>query len=94
MRRFFQDDVPCTSIFVNNFPPDVTAEKLEEAFSRFGVVKGGAKGVNLKNQRGKDSFAFVEFEEAAAVQAAIEGQVLISGQQVRVAVSDSLLQLT
>ena len=80
--RYFQDDVPCTSIFVRDFPADVTPEKLVEAFSRFGNVKRGTQGVNLKNQRGKDSFAFVEFEEAAAVQAAIEGQVLINGQQV------------
>lgn len=35
---FFQDDVPCTSIFVREFPQDVTPEKLEEAFSRFGKV--------------------------------------------------------
>ena len=80
--RFFQDDVPCTSIFVRDFPPDVTPEKLEEAFSRFGTVKGGTRGISLKNQRGKDGIAFVEFEEAAAVQAAIEGQVIINGQQV------------
>lgn len=80
--RYHAEDAPCTAVFVRDFPADVTPEKLEEAFTRFGAVKNGVKGVNLKTQRGKDSFAFVEFEEASAVPAAIEGQVLIGGQQV------------
>ncbi|KAK9810944.1 hypothetical protein WJX73_010835 [Symbiochloris irregularis] len=82
--QYHAEDAPCTAVFVRDFPPDITAEKLEEAFTRFGTVKNGVKGVNLKTQRGKDSFAFVEFEEASAVPAAIEGQVLIGGQQLTV----------
>ena len=78
----YAEDVPTTSIFVRQLPAEVTREKLEEAFQRFGPIKGGLAGVDLRVQRGKDSFAFIEFEEAAARQAAMEGSVLVDGQKV------------
>lgn len=72
-----------TSIFVRDLPEGMTPEKLEAAFSRFGKVKGGAAGVNLKQQKGKEDFAFIEFEEAATMQAAIDAEVVIEGRKVR-----------
>ena len=66
-----------TSIFVRQLPEGVTQEKLEEAFARFGSIKN----VSLRQQpKGKGDFAFVEFEEAAAMQAAIEAKVIIEGR--------------
>ena len=68
-----------TSIFVRQLPEGVTQEKLEEAFARFGSIKN----VSLRQQpKGKGDFAFVEFEEAAAMQAAIEAKVIIDGRTV------------
>lgn len=77
------DDSVTTSIFVRDFPEGVTPEKLEAAFSRFGPIRGGVQGINLRQQKGKEDFAFVEFEELAAMQASIEGQVIIDGKTVR-----------
>ncbi|KAK9811534.1 hypothetical protein WJX72_005492 [[Myrmecia] bisecta] len=81
---YFQEDVPCTSIFVRDLPADVTPEKLEAAFARFGTVKDGLRGISLKVQKGKDTFAFVEFTEAGAMQAAIDATVIIDGQKASV----------
>ena len=81
--RYFAEEAPITSVFVRDLPADITAEKIEEAFARFGAVRNGVRGVSLKFQKGKDNFAFVEFEEAAAMHAAIEGNVLIDGQKAR-----------
>ena len=78
----FPEENLASSIFVRDLPEGITSEKMEEAFSRFGPVKNGVQGVNLKQQKGKEDFAFVEFEEAAAMQAAIEGQVIIDGKTV------------
>ena len=78
----FPEENLASSIFVRDLPEGITAEKMEEAFSRFGPIKNGVQGVNLKQQKGKEDFAFVEFEEAAAMQAAIEGQVIIDGKTV------------
>ena len=72
-----------TSIFVRQLPPEVTAEQIEQTFARFGPVKGGPRGVNIKGTKGRDIFAFVEFEEAGAMQAAMEGTVEMEGQRVR-----------
>lgn len=68
-------------MFVRNLPQDVTEEKLEAVFKELGALRG-PKPINLKIQKGKESFAFVDFEDSAAQQAAITGPVFIDGHQV------------
>ena len=82
-RRFFTRDEgpPGTSIFVRNLPESVTTEKLVEVFGKYGALRG-AQPVSLKKQKEKDTFAFVDFQEPAAKQAAIAGPVTLDGQQV------------
>ena len=64
---------------MRSLPEGTTQEKLEEAFARFGNIKN----VSLKQQpKGKGDFAFVEFEEVAAMQAAIQAKVIIDGKTV------------
>jgi RNA recognition motif-containing protein len=83
LRRYYsRDELPGTSVFVRNLPQDVTEEKLEAAFKDIGALRG-PKPINLKIQKGKESFAFVDFEDSAAQQAAIAGPILVDGHQVR-----------
>lgn len=62
-----------TNLFVKNFGPDVTEEKVEEVFSKFGKISsrkvmmgGGEDGSKSKG------FGFVAFEDSAAARAAVE----------------------
>lgn len=79
-----------TSIFVRNLPDDITAEKLQEVFSEFGTIKNGLQGINLKQQKHRSGgasgsdFAFVDFEEQSAMQAAIAAKVVIDDKPVTV----------
>lgn len=66
---------------MRNLPESVTTEKLVEAFGKFGALRG-AQPVSLKKQKEKDTFAFVDFQEPAAQQAAIAGPITLDGQQV------------
>ena len=86
--RYFTRDEgpPGTSIFVRNLPESVTTEKLAEVFGVFGALRGAAP-VSLRKQKDKDTFAFVDFQEPAAQQAAIAGAATLDGQQVRAASS-------
>ncbi len=56
-------------------------KKLEEAFARFGAIK--PKGIHITKRGYPGDYAFVEFEEVAAMQAALEATVLIDGKQVK-----------
>jgi RNA recognition motif-containing protein len=76
-RRYYVDEVPGLAIFVRELPLDITADKLGGAFAAFGPVRH----VNLKTQKGKDSFAFVTFESTEAASAAIERPPVIGGVQ-------------
>lgn len=78
-RRYYVDEVPGLAIFVRELPLDITADKLGGAFAAFGPVRH----VNLKTQKGKDSFAFVTFESTEAASAAIERPPVIGGVQAR-----------
>ena len=62
-----------TNLFVKNFGPDVTEEKVEEIFSKFGKISsrkvmmgGGEDGTKSKG------FGFVAFEDPEAARAAVE----------------------
>lgn len=81
--RYFTRDEgpPGTSIFVRNLPESITAEKLAEIFAKFGALRG-AQPVSLKKQKDKDIFAFVDFQEPSAQQAAIASPPTLEGQQV------------
>ncbi|CAK0784553.1 hypothetical protein CVIRNUC_007757 [Coccomyxa viridis] len=76
---------PGTSIFVRNLPESVTTEALAEVFVKFGALRG-AQPVSIKRskEKEKDTFAFVDFQEPAAQQAAIAGPATLDGQQLQV----------
>lgn len=67
---------------MRNLPAEVTPEQIEQAFARYGPVKGGPRGVSIKGAKGRDIFAFVEFEEQGGMQAAMEGSTEMEGQRV------------
>jgi len=69
------------SVYVKNLPMNITVPQLETELSKFGQVKAG--GVNVKNQKQGVCYAFVEFEEPAGAQSAIEASpVTIDGRSV------------
>ncbi|XP_029117457.1 nuclear transport factor 2 isoform X2 [Elaeis guineensis] len=59
------------SIYVRSLPLNATPDQLEEEFKRFGRIKPGGIQVRSHKLQGF-CFGFVEFEEASAVQSAIE----------------------
>lgn len=75
-----QEDEP--SIFVNHIPENVDVSRLEEVFSKFGTIKNGGKAIKLKLQRGKDNYAFIDFEHPSAVEKALASPPLLEGKQV------------
>ena len=77
------EEPPNTSIFVRQLPPEATPEQIEQAFAQYGPVKGGQRGVSIKGAKGRDVFAFVEFEAQAGMQGALQGTTEMEGQRVR-----------
>jgi RNA recognition motif-containing protein len=71
-----------TSVFVRDFADSVEAPQLLEVFKQFGPIKNGLKGINMKKQRFKEAFAFVEFETVAAMEKAIASPPTMDGKQV------------
>ncbi|WCJ37988.1 Nuclear transport factor 2 (NTF2) family protein with RNA binding (RRM-RBD-RNP motifs) domain [Euphorbia peplus] len=70
------------SIYVKGLPLDATPMLLENEFKRFGPIRPG--GIQVRCQKGF-GFGFVEFEEASAVQSAIEASpIMINGWRVGV----------
>ncbi|KAK4351640.1 hypothetical protein RND71_030953 [Anisodus tanguticus] len=71
------------SIYIKGLPPNATIALLAEEFKKFGPIKSG--GIQVKNNRVLEhgySFGFVEFEDASALQKAIEASpILIGGRQ-------------
>lgn len=69
-------------IFIKNIFISTTVEDLEREFSKFGVVVGGAKGINLKSPKlsHETKFAFIDFEEPSSAQAALEASVELHGK--------------
>ncbi|KAK6785946.1 hypothetical protein RDI58_014471 [Solanum bulbocastanum] len=64
------------SIYVKGLPPTATVGLLADEFKKFGPIKNG--GIQLQ----RFSYGFVEFEEASALQKAIEASpILIGGRQ-------------
>ena len=64
------------SIFINNLPANVTTPQVEEELKKFGAIK--PSGIEVRSREvGGSSYAFVEFEEAASVQTAIEASPIV-----------------
>ncbi|WOL00944.1 ras GTPase-activating protein-binding protein 1-like [Canna indica] len=70
------------SIYVKNLPYDATPAQLEEEFKKHGSIK--TNGIQVRGSKMQGfCFGFVEFEEASAVQSAIEASpIKIGGRQV------------
>ena len=81
------EEPPNTSIFVRGLPADVSNEGLEGAFNRYGTIRHGVGGVQIKGVKGRDAIAFVEFEEIESMQAAIKGTTELGGCRVRLCLS-------
>ncbi|XP_072955654.1 nuclear transport factor 2 isoform X1 [Typha angustifolia] len=69
------------SIYVKNLPLNAIPAQLEEEFKRFGTIK--PDGIQVRSHKLQGfCFGFVEFEEASAVQSAIEASpIMIGGRQ-------------
>ncbi|KAK4440495.1 Nuclear transport factor 2 [Sesamum alatum] len=69
------------SIYIKGLPMSATDTLLEEVFKKFGTIKSDGIQVRSNRQQGF-CFGFVEFEEASAVQKALEASpVTIGGRQ-------------
>ncbi|WOL03705.1 G3BP-like protein isoform X1 [Canna indica] len=74
-------EVDSYSIYIKNLPLNATPAQLEGEFKKFGPIKPGGIQVRSHKQQGF-CFGFVEFEDATAVQSAIEASpVMIGGRQ-------------
>eukprot|EP00253_Pinus_taeda_P030139 PITA_30139 len=70
------------SIFLKNLPVNVTASQLGEELKKFGAIKPSGITVKSRQESGY-CFGFVDFEEIASVQRAIDASpILIGGRQV------------
>jgi len=68
------------SIFIDNLPVNITPDQVEEELKKFGAIK--ACGVR-KSPGGALCLGFVEFEETASVQKAVQAScILVQGREV------------
>ena len=59
-------------------PANVTTPQIDEELKKFGAIK--PSGIEVRSREvGGSSYAFVEFEEAASVQTAIEASLVVIG---------------
>ncbi|KAJ1270507.1 hypothetical protein BS78_06G057100 [Paspalum vaginatum] len=77
----FQDpEVDAHAIYVRNLPLNATPLQLEEEFKRFGTIKH--EGIQVRSNKIQGfCYGFVEFEDASAVQAAIEASPVMVGER-------------
>ncbi|OMP03218.1 hypothetical protein COLO4_10570 [Corchorus olitorius] len=71
------------SVYVRNLPSTVTASEIEQEFKNFGRIK--PDGIFIRNRKDVVGvcYAFVEFEDIAAVQNAIKASpIQLAGRQV------------
>ncbi|PSC67396.1 G3BP isoform X1 [Micractinium conductrix] len=76
------DEHPNASIFVRGIPTSVTMMQLVEMLSEYGRLRNN--GVILKTQKGRDSFAFIDFEESAPAQRLLHEGLSIEGARLDV----------
>jgi len=77
----FQDpEVDAHAIYVRNLPLNATPQQLEEEFKRFGTIKN--EGIQVRSNKIQGfCYGFVEFEDASAVQTAIEASPVVIGER-------------
>ncbi|XP_034602519.1 nuclear transport factor 2 [Setaria viridis] len=77
----FQDpEVDAHAIYVRNLPLNATPQQLEEEFKRFGTIKH--EGIQVRSNKIQGfCYGFVEFEDASAVQTAIEASPVMIGER-------------
>nr|GMD20156.1 putative G3BP-like protein isoform X1 [Ipomoea batatas] len=79
--NYQEEEADGYSIYIKGLPLSATVSLLAEEFKKFGPIKDGGIQVRSNRQQGF-CFGFVEFEEASAVQKAIEASpVAIGGRQ-------------
>ncbi|PWZ43977.1 putative G3BP-like protein [Zea mays] len=77
----FQDpEVDAHAIYVRSLPLNATPQQLEEEFKRFGAIKHDGIQVRSNKIQGF-CYGFVEFEDASAVQTAIEASPVTIGER-------------
>ncbi|EFN50901.1 hypothetical protein CHLNCDRAFT_141731 [Chlorella variabilis] len=76
------EEQPIASIFVRGIPASVTMGQLMQKLEQYGRLRPG--GVILKTQKGRDSFAFIDFEDAAPAQALLRQGMEIEGARLEV----------
>lgn len=69
-------------IFIKNIFIESTVEDFECEFSKFGVVFGGVKGINLKVLKllYEIKFVFIDFDELVLVQVVLEAIIEFYGK--------------
>jgi len=77
----FQDpEVDAHAIYVRSLPLNATPQQLEEEFKRFGAIKH--EGIQVRSNKIQGfCYGFVEFEDASAVQTAIEASPVTIGER-------------
>ncbi|PUZ46738.1 hypothetical protein GQ55_7G106400 [Panicum hallii var. hallii] len=77
----FQDpEVDAHAIYVRNLPLNATPQQLEEEFKRFGTIK--YEGIQVRSNKIQGfCYGFVEFDDASAVQTAIEASPVMIGER-------------
>jgi RNA recognition motif-containing protein len=75
-------EVSGCSIFINNLPLNISPAQVEQELKKFGAIK--PSGVQVRSRTGGlPCFGFVQFKEAASVQAAVRASpILIRGREV------------
>nr|ACN36219.1 unknown [Zea mays] len=77
----FQDpEVDAHATYVRSLPLNATPQQLEEEFKRFGAIKHDGIQVRSNKIQGF-CYGFVEFEDASAVQTAIEASPVTIGER-------------
>uniref|UniRef100_A0A0E0K018 NTF2 domain-containing protein n=1 Tax=Oryza punctata TaxID=4537 RepID=A0A0E0K018_ORYPU len=76
-----EPEVDAHAIYVRSLPLNATTTQLEDEFKKFGTIK--PDGIQVRSHKIQGfCYGFVEFEEATAVQSAIEASpVMIGGRQ-------------
>jgi RNA recognition motif-containing protein len=75
-------EVSGSSIFIDNLPLNISPAQVEQELKKFGAIK--PSGVQVRSRTGGlPCFGFVQFKEAASIQAAVRASpILIRGREV------------
>lgn len=75
-----EDEAEGYSVYIKGLPLNATPAQLEEEFKKYGPIKND--GIQVRSNKQGFCFGFVEFEEASAVDKALEASpVMIGGRQ-------------